>query len=434
MAFEKEMKWWLFGIAVFMAFDVRADLLVPHDPALHRIGYEIIACTVASVLGRALLRRLGKKNWRVNGTWKSIGRLNDEEVKSVEQRVDEVRSAFRAAVRGAYNRVDGLLGDGWQQDIVFAALEDDEDLMTKCKGIPLEILMGEVVDELEKELVSRHDNALPDFKHTFDEAYKVAIPDWLERDALLGRSAEKKYESLWEQFLRAILPSYRHRVALERWSHRFKGYRSVIPYRWEGLCSSLIDSVLAGDERLMSRCKGVERAKVIGSLHIETPDAYCGYFMGKKSGIDEASKIVIDEVVGALGFLRIVRVDAENDSGWRICMNIRADYDACEFSVCTDRQIVIGSSYMADVRVPYRDMYGRHLDVAGREVELSVFNGSLRVRALSTHGVVIRGNGSDSRIFKDDVAEVSEGSVILLGTRELARIVVSKVKTPNSST
>ena len=404
------MKALLFGIVAFAALAVRADVVPDFgemfNPALHRIGYEIIVCTAASVLGTALLRRLAKKNWRENGEWKRPSDLNKDAIEDIARKMDEIRLTFRRAVREAYDHTEGLLDDGWQQDMAIAALESDVELSCQCKGIPIECLASEAREEVRRDIQSRFASVFFDVHRVFKVAYAKVYWKWLIMDKMLHR-------------LRRIVASIllRRRNRFPWWEERARSRRCADG--WNALCGKLLHSVVESDPELKRRCSGVELEDLLRTLCLTVPEKYHGVYtaVGKKGGI--VLHGFSSEALQRHGELSFVDDADERESTWRIVGDVRGRRNL-SFSrplpLPADRPFQI----CADLGSPYPDVEGGHLVLIATSTGLKAL-----VRGKS--GVVV-----DGKPFKeDDVVVLSEGSEILVGSQ--LKIGVSKAPAPDAA-
>ena len=208
--------------------------------------------------------------------------MKEADAVEIERKIREVRPAFTVAVRTVYDKVDGLLKEGWKHDMVLAALETDYDLMSRCKGIPIECLMKEAVKAVKKELDAHLASVLPDFKRTFDVAYDVASAKWLRADAAAFRKMRphvKNRNSPWEKIRRCLFPEYRRKAEmLDEFRKGDYMWRRTCAWRWNGLCISLVDAILDRNEGLQLRCQGVDKNALIGAVHKECPQRYDGAY------------------------------------------------------------------------------------------------------------------------------------------------------------
>ena len=309
------MKPILFAFFALVACLAYADLLLPYNPSLHRIGYEVFVYVAGVVMGGALVRYLAKKNWRMSKEWKRYSEIEDIEAVEIEKMVLAIRPAFRSAVRMAYDKVDGLLKAGWKYDLVLAALETDEELMSCCKGIPIECLMSEAAEEVKSECETRLASVLPDFKTAFDAVYDDTAAEWLQKDAVEKKKANAEqlrrmhfYNSFWGKVRQLVSPEYRCRVATERILKSMPPNAGMTRYRaecWKDLCGSLVELILKRDEDLRNRCQGVKKKALVESVVKGIPGCYTGAYKsenmitpyGKTVYIDDGEEVDIEEEV-----------------------------------------------------------------------------------------------------------------------------------------
>lgn len=248
-----------------------ADVVMEPCPAiLHRIGYEVFVYVSGAVAGSALVRYIARKNWRINNNkqWKDEYELREHEAAEIAEKIHKLRQSLHAAVRKVYDKIDGFLEQGWECDLVLSALEGDEALMERCKGIPIECLIAEAEKAVKDEIESRMAAVLPDFRRTFDAAYEVKMREWLKADSKM-MSYVKFRNSLLNRIRRLCSSSYRHKVDIISAKY-FKNLSwaksNPVPLQWHILCFSLAEALLERTEGLKPRCRGVERHRIIEAV------------------------------------------------------------------------------------------------------------------------------------------------------------------------
>ena len=292
----RTMKLILLAFLVLAASYAYADLLPIYNPALHRIGYEVFVYVAGAVMGSALVRYLAKKDWRIGERWKDYSDMKEADAVEIERKIREVRPLLTVAVRAVYDKVDGLLEGGWKHDMVLAALETDDDLMSRCKGIPIECLMNEAEKAVKEELDARLANVLPDFKRTFDTAYEIASVEWLQADAAALRKINNMWHSFWGKIRYRLSSEYRRKteIAFREWggSPRIEYmWRRTCAWRWSGLCISLVDSILESYDDLKLRCRGVDKNALIRSVNKKCPQNYDGAYYTKGYEIEDEGNL-----------------------------------------------------------------------------------------------------------------------------------------------
>ena len=243
-----------------------------YSPALHRIGYEILVYVASAIAGSALVRYIAKKNWYIaekkghldGEKWKSISDLKEVEAAEIAEKIREIRQPLHTAVRKVYDKVDGFLEEGWKYDLVLSALEDDEELMMRCKGIPIECLMVEAGNAVKDEIEVRTAGVLLDFKRLFDAAYEVKMREWLKAESKMMRYYVK--DSFWNGIRRLLSSKYRHKALEVRRELIGVPGKNPIPSRWRSLCLSLAESILERTRELKTRCRGVARLQIIWAV------------------------------------------------------------------------------------------------------------------------------------------------------------------------
>ena len=438
----------------------RADLAMPEiwDPALHRIGYEVFVYVASAIAGSALVRYIAKKNWHIaekkghldGEKWKSISDLKEVEAAEIAEKIREIRQPLHTAVRKVYDKVDGFLEEGWKYDLVLSALEDDEELMMRCKGIPIECLMVEAGNAVKDEIEVRTAGVLPDFKRLFDAAYEVKMPEWLKADEMARRRAIS-YDSLWSRIRRFISPRYRHEA--ERLLRIPLGWRDDIPWwsepipfnRWRDLCFSLANSLLEQTECLKSKCRGLVRRDFFrAACDKEHPRDYRGEYY-HSAGLDksldgELRTVIRDEVdiEKVLENLREGAREADREASSRAllaesAMAMKSATGRWRMAVCEgggdeprnetylpDHAILVGRSRSADLRITCPDVSGGHC-------ELIVTQEGASLHVLSRIGAMVDG----ARYAEGEIIRLSAGSSIKLGAK--ARIEVTEVPKAGSS-
>ena len=256
------------GLVLIAVLDVRGDVIVP--PALHRMGYEIIIATCASLAaGCALLRYEATGNWRMTGEWKCTDSFRVSEIAEIKQRLDTVSVALRTAFRREYERFDGPLDDGWMQDVVFRALESDAMLMERCKGIPVEFLFDVLLKEVDNDLISNLVAVMPEVRQRFNDIYRSGVKEWAV--------------DLASWMVRPLMDT-RPRYIVER----------IIDKKKDEFCLSCCRRLFLDDFELAAKCRGVEILDLAVCLAKTIRDNDFRIWISKYKRVNEKKDEIVD--------------------------------------------------------------------------------------------------------------------------------------------